>query len=324
MENPSDSTEQTHIVKFDDAEMFSAAIKEVDLELVQTGTGAFKASYASFATGMCDVQVGSINQSIFVRGASNPERLGFLLELRKSRTWSWFGEPMGDAGVGVCCGGCELMIKAAPGTRWAFISVAPETLAQCAQTVYGRELRLPTRGPARIKPDLFELAVVRDLLAEAFMAIRGGSPNLTRFKSSIDRALRRSLVNMLLSETSPIARGEIVHVRRVLSRVHYFMAGHLDGAVRLEEVCRAAGVSRENLVSIFRDYVGIDPIQYLKICRLNQVHKALRRANPATTSIVDIARAWGFSHLGAFTRQFTELFGKSPLEILQQPVRLVD
>ncbi len=322
MDKPSDPTVQALTVKFDDAEVFSAALKEVDMEVVQTGKGVFRAIYSSFTTGACDVQMGSISQPIFARGASDPKRIGLLVELRKSRDWSWFGEPMGDTGVAVCSGGCEMLLRAAPGTGWAFISAPPETLAQCAHSAYGRELRLP-RGPTRIKPDLLELAVIRDLLAESISALRAGNPNPTRVISSIDRAWVRSIVQILLGETSPIPSAEILRVRRVLSRVHYFMAAHLEDAIHVEDLCKATGVRRENLVSIFRNYVGLDPIQYLKIRRLNQVHKALRRGDPATTSIANVARAWGFSHLGAFTRQFTELFGEAPLKVLQATPRLL-
>lgn len=86
------------------------------------------------------------------------------------------------------------------------------------------------------------------------------------------------------------------------------MAGYLGDAIGLDQLCRATGVDRETLVSIFANYLGLDPIQYLKVCRLNQVLKALRRADPATIAVADIARAWGFSNLRAFTRDFSEWF----------------
>lgn len=321
MENAPNTSAEGHIAKFDDAEVFSSALKLVDMEVLQTGSGVFRASYASFSTGICDAQVGSINQPIFARGASDPKRLGFLVELRKARGWSWFGESMEDASVGVCAGGSDPMIKAGSGTQWAFISAPPESLAQCAQTVYGRELALPRRGPVRIKPHPLEVAVIRGLLVESLTAIKAGSPDLLRVKASIDRALHRMMVQMLLGETSEVRRAEIVRVQVVLKRVHYFMAGHLGDAIGLDQMCRATGVDKETLVRIFRDCLGLDPVQYLKVCRLNQVHKALRRADPATIAVADIARAWGFSNLRRFTREFTEWFGQSPSEVLRQPSR---
>ncbi|HEY2106556.1 MAG TPA: AraC family transcriptional regulator [Candidatus Binataceae bacterium] len=323
MKNASDPTAEAHVVKFDDAEVFSAALKRVDLEVLQTATGAFRASYSSFTTGVCDAQVGSIKQPIFVRGASDPRRLGFLVELRKARGWSWFGQPMGDSSVGVCAGGSDLMIKAGRGSQWAFISAPPDSLVQCAQTAYGRELRPPRRGPAGIKPHPLEVAVIRGLLVESLSAIKAGSPDLPHVKHSIDRALCRMMVQMLLGEASEIRRAEIVRIQGVLKRVHYFMADHLGGAVSLEQLCQATGVDRETLLSVFRNCLGLDPVQFLKVSRLNQVHRALRRADPAIIAVADIARAWGFSNRRAFTREFTQWFGKSPTEVLRQPPRLL-
>jgi transcriptional regulator GlxA family with amidase domain len=167
------------------------------------------------------------------------------------------------------------------------------------------------------------LAVIRDVLADFIKAIRTDGLELARIRSSTDRALCRSLVQILLGDACEIAPAEIAQVQRVLKRVHYFMAGHLDRSVRLDQLCVAADVKRENLERIFRNYVGLDPIQYLEACRLNQVFKALRRADPAGIDVGEIARAWGFAQLNSFTRQFTGMFGKSPPEILQEAPRLI-
>ena len=316
METAGKATAQAQIAEFDDTEVFSAAIKRVDLEIVQTGRGMFRASHAWFTTGLCDVQVGSINQPFFVRGASHPRRLAFLVELRKSREWNWFGEPMGNS-VGLCAGGSDLLIGAAPGTQWALISSAPDSLAQCAETVYGQRLPLPARGPAIIRPDPLDLAHVRELMVEPLASLKAQKPDRTSLNASMDQALCRVLVQMLLGETSALRRAATVPVQQVFKRVHYYMAGHLEGGVRLDELCQASGVSRQTLLRIFANCVGLDPIRYLTVCRLNQVHKALRRADPAISAVADIARAWGFSHLGTFSRQFTELFGVSPDQVLR-------
>jgi hypothetical protein len=136
-------TLEARIVKFDDSEVFSTALKQVDLEIVQTGRGAFTATLANFVTGSCDVQLGTVSQPIFARGANHPQRLGFLIELQKGRDWSWFGQPMRDGAVGVCAARCEFLIKAAAGTQWVFISVRHDILEECADTIYGRDLPYP-------------------------------------------------------------------------------------------------------------------------------------------------------------------------------------
>jgi len=316
------SAEHPRVVEFDDSEVFAAALKRVDLEVLQTGRGVFKATHVAFAVGACDVQAGAINQPIFARGASDPTRVGFLLELRKSRDWSWYGQSMGEASVGVCSGGCELLIRADRNTQWAFISAAPDILAQCADSVYGRELRVPARGPVLIRLQKLEAAVMSDLLSDSMIAIRTRGPQRSRFQSLTERALLRSMVRMLLGEVDDIGRSELARFRSLMTRVNYFMAAHPEGAVRLEDLCTASGVSAEIMRSMFRRYIGLDPLPYLLTRRLNQVRKALIRADPATTAVADIARAWGFSHLASFTRQFTELFGRTPSAVLHRSSRL--
>jgi len=174
--NPSQTTLENSTVTFNDSDAFSAALQKVDLEVIQTGNGGFRASLAAFTTGDCDVQMGSINQPIIARGGIHRGRLGFLIELRKARHWSCFGESMGDSSVAVYPGGSELVLKAGPGTDWAFVSVAPEVLAQSAAAAFGRDLSIPIRGFNLIRPHPDGLATIRALLAETRAAVATGSP----------------------------------------------------------------------------------------------------------------------------------------------------
>jgi AraC-like DNA-binding protein len=317
---PSHTNAQGRVAEFDDSEVFAAALQKVDIEVLQTGQGIFKATLAAFSTGLCDVQIGSINQPIIARGGTRRARLGLLLEMRK-REWSCFGQSMGDASAALYTGGCELLLKASPGTQWAFISVAPEVLAQSALDLYGREPRLPQRGFEVVRPDPAELEGICALLAESVMTVATGPTALqTGFKLVMDGALRRSMVRMLLEgRASEVATGKILFFRRVLGRVEGFQAANLERTIQLEELCKATGLSKQSLEETFHEYLGVGPIRYLKIRHLYHVYRALLRADPATTAVADVARAWGFYHQGRLNAEFTALFGKSPLEVLRQP-----
>jgi len=96
------------------------------------------------------------------------------------------------------------------------------------------------------------------------------------------------------------------------------MAANLANTIDVKQLCAATRVSKKTLETIFRDYVGVTPLDFIKIRRLQQVYKALVRANPSRITVADIARAWGFHRLDIFTNQFKELFGRSPLEVLRQ------
>jgi len=318
--NLSQTTFENGTVNFNDSDAFSAALQKVDLEVIQTGHGGFRASLAAFTTGDCDVQMGSINQPIIARGGIHRGRLGFLIELRKARNWSCFGQSMGDSSVAVYSGGCELVLKAGPGTDWAFVSVAPDVLVQSASATFGRDVSIPKRGFDVIRPHPDELAAVRALLAETRAAIATGSPYPGGSKSSLDRALRRAIMRILLEgKASEVSRRQMAEFRNAVSRVDAFLAARREGAIQIDELCAATGLARANLEKLFHDYLGVGPLQYLEIRRLYQVYKALLRADSATSTVANLARAWGFWHVHRFSAEFTTLFGKSPLEVLRQP-----
>ena len=54
------------------------------------------------------------------------------------------------------------------------------------------------------------------------------------------------------------------------------------------------------------------PGRYLRLSRLNRVRAALRRANPATASVAEVARCFQFSELGRFAAAYRETFGELP------------
>ena len=78
----------------------------------------------------------------------------------------------------------------------------------------------------------------------------------------------------------------------------------------MPELCRAAGVSLRTLEYAFRERLGMTPVQYLKVYRLNQVRRMLRQGE--TRSVVDAANAWGFWHMGKFAADYRAVYGLNP------------
>jgi AraC-like DNA-binding protein len=53
-------------------------------------------------------------------------------------------------------------------------------------------------------------------------------------------------------------------------------------------------------------------MQWLREQRLDAVHRHLRDAAGASTQVTDTAFAYGFSHLGEFSRAYRRRFGETP------------
>jgi len=90
---------------------------------------------------------------------------------------------------------------------------------------------------------------------------------------------------------------------------------HLDGPVTMEELCQLTHVSRRTLQYSFTAILGISPLQFLRLTRLNRVRRALRSASPEQ-SVTEIATYWGFWHLGQFAHDYKQQFGECPSHTL--------
>ena len=80
----------------------------------------------------------------------------------------------------------------------------------------------------------------------------------------------------------------------------------------VKELCLIAGASQRTLEYAFEDKYGIGPKDYIKKQRLNQVHNALKKADPNQINIKDIANQFGFWHPGQFGADYKKMFQVLP------------
>ncbi|PWJ53568.1 AraC-type DNA-binding protein [Quadrisphaera granulorum] len=85
----------------------------------------------------------------------------------------------------------------------------------------------------------------------------------------------------------------------------------------VEDLARHAGVSVRALQEGFRRQLGTTPMEYVRSCRLEAAHRALRAADPTEASVTDLATAAGFTHLGRFSVDYRKRFGCSPSATLR-------
>src|SRR5436190_1661425 len=80
-------------------------------------------------------------------------------------------------------------------------------------------------------------------------------------------------------------------------------------AVTVDEMARAAGLSRAHFSREFRRAFGETPHAYLLTRRLERAAALLRTTD---RSIADVCFSVGWASLGSFTSSFTRMFGRSP------------
>ncbi|WP_170425087.1 GlxA family transcriptional regulator [Ruegeria arenilitoris] len=92
------------------------------------------------------------------------------------------------------------------------------------------------------------------------------------------------------------------------------MKNNLEEPLALNEMTKAAGISRRQIERLFQIYLGTSPKRFYSDLRLERGHVLLGETN---LSIMEIASACGFS-VGHFTNRFKKRYGVSPRDYSAQ------
>ncbi|MGM3161668.1 helix-turn-helix domain-containing protein [Dickeya undicola] len=103
--------------------------------------------------------------------------------------------------------------------------------------------------------------------------------------------------------------------KRIVDRAREYMMAHRDNPPSILDVCKHAGASRRKLQYCFQETLGINPISYLRVLRLNGAHHDLLEG---ATTVQDTACHWGFWHLSRFANDYRQLFGEYPSTTLNR------
>ncbi len=105
---------------------------------------------------------------------------------------------------------------------------------------------------------------------------------------------------------------------KLVKHADAFMRDRLTVSITVSYLCQELKTSPFALYSAFGEYLGLPPMQYLKILRLQGVHRALKSADPQTAKVTDIGRCYGFWNMGQFLIDYIILFGESPSTTLKK------
>jgi transcriptional regulator GlxA family with amidase domain len=93
---------------------------------------------------------------------------------------------------------------------------------------------------------------------------------------------------------------------------------YIDQKLKLPALCAEIGVPERTLRVCCAEFLGLSPTRYLLLRRLNKARSALRRADPSTATVAQVARDHHFLELGRFAVTYRTTFGESPSATLQR------
>ncbi len=130
--------------------------------------------------------------------------------------------------------------------------------------------------------------------------------------------LSGSIINLLVDTvphrfSAALGQGEWLPSPRHVKRAVDFMHANLSAPISMTDIAQAAGIGVRSLQEGFKQFKGTSPISYLARLRMEAAHRDLVNADQRM-SVAEIARKWGFRHMGRFSNDYRKSYGCPPSE----------
>jgi AraC-like DNA-binding protein len=301
---------------FDD---FTETVGDVDCRMTMNRPGRNVWSLTRVSLPDVHVQIGSVGSGNIIEGQALRDGYLFYLPLTADCAYSANGQLIGRDAFLVLEPGCDFVLSTADDHDWCAFSVPNHQLDP------GFRHLLPSPGePARSwisRPSLALAGAVRSRLGDLAEAARipdfDTSP-AARNAAAAFSALGTHIVAGRGREENvargrpPLSRSRIV--RRVMAALRKTDRELPDFA----GLASHAGVSERTLRTVFKEYFGVGPNRYLRLRRLQSIRRALKAADPATTSVSEVLVRHGEWQFGRVAGRYKTLFGESPSATLNQ------
>jgi AraC-like DNA-binding protein len=211
-------------------------------------------------------------------------------------------------------------LRTSAATRWGGVSLPREDLASVGRAISGRELTPPSFTHP-IKPVTSVFARLRNL-HKAARHLAKTTPDILA-KPEVARAMEEALQEAMVWSLARAEPGDVrsthVHHAGVLRRLEDFLRANPDETLFISQLCAATGVSARTLLACCQEHLGMGPKRYLLLRRMHFARRALLIADPAATTVTEIATNFGFWEFGRFSVVYRSLFGETPSATLRRP-----
>jgi AraC-like DNA-binding protein len=306
---------------FTDPGTYGGSIPGARINLVLTGGGEFKARVTTAK--LRHLRLGRSRESVprtsFVKLLLGRVIVAFPTSFKPPQIWGGTKLRPGDLVIYGTGEGLHQRTSA-PG-HWGFISLAPKDLAAFGLALLGAALDPP--ASARILRPSAGAAHLLRLHARA-CRLAETKPELIQHEK-VSRAIEQDLLPALFTCLAADDVQAVAWQRRasVMDRFEMLLETHCQMRLYSRQLCAAVGVPERTLRVYCTDSLGMSPGSYVRLRRLNLARAMLQRSNPATGSVAETAKQYGFSELGRFAAVYRRAFGETPSATLWGPHKLL-
>lgn len=300
--------------RFDEVDALTEAVQQWDLHFTQLDRGRFDGRLFHLRWNGLQLQRARFGRALEQHGSAPAGMRTFGIPATPDFSILWRGHRVRGSDIMIFPSSGELHSVSDPGFDVFTFSVSERLLDEVATRAGLPWPGPPARGQEVLVCDDDAMDRLRALLmglTDRFEAARGGT-TASWSREELAFALPRSVLATLsagrVAMPAPTSRLRSM----ALHRADEFIADHSDESVRVSDLCRATGVSERTLRYTFLDKFGIAPKAYLMARQLGLARRALRRADPHSDSVAEIAGRFGFWHMGQFAADYRRQFGELP------------
>jgi AraC-like DNA-binding protein len=305
--------------KFANPDDYQAGIGDASVNLIVTGGGDFNARLTWLNLRRLRVLCACENLPRIAFFALSPAQVfvSFPASAGPPLTYGGLGLQLGD--VVFHSRGERMHLRTNGESQWGLISLPPEQLAACAKALTGLKITSPPVGlvlrPSRSAASgLLRLYSRACRLAETRHKLIA-NPEVAR---ALEQELLHALVNCLTADDVIGNLKTRWHHADIMVRFEDALTTHRGPPLNMPALCAAIGVPERTLRVCCAEFLGMSPSRYLLLRRLNMARSALRRADPATASVAEIARSCQFLEPGRFAVTYRTIFGEMPSSTLRR------
>src|SRR6516225_4043739 len=301
-----------------DPDELAAGFRQWELRFRQLSGGSFRGELKFLQLGGTQILRAAGNRRLQAQGSLPPGSFGFAPVLPRNEGALWRGRPCQAGQVVTIDPGQEGDHMSAADYWWVGLTVDRDFFRECAAVLGGfdPEERLVgrlavTSSPACCRALTTHLRELLDLVE--------ARPDLLA-QPGTRRAVEQECVRRVVAVIAQSTGGDRTacwssNRERLVRRADDYMRACLGEPLSLLDLCGELGVSERTLHYAFQEVRGLSPMAYFRGFRLNAVRRELKTA-PATASVHEIARRWGFWHTGEFAAAYRQLFGELPSQTL--------
>ncbi|WP_240545074.1 AraC family transcriptional regulator [Sinorhizobium fredii] len=184
----------------------------------------------------------------------------------------------------------------------------------------GTVLERPVYGALDFVPELDLADGTGEIIFKLSQIIAGslgsdsGIPDMPHALSYLSGSIVSLLVDTVPHRFSgALSQGEWLPSPKHVKRAVDFMHANLRAPISMSDIAGAAGIGVRSLQEGFKRFKGTSPISYLAQLRMEAAHRDLLEADQSV-SVAEIARKWGFRHMGRFATEYRKCYGCPPSE----------